>query len=573
MYLPKNSTILFTVLIFVLVVTSSYSQSIHDTVQKGDLKQVAELIEKTPDSVNELNDELATPLHLASVLGNKEIVKYLLNHDANVNIKNNNEQTPLHAVISSENPNINVVKILIENGANINEKAKGNLPIIIAANNQRENIVNLLIDNGANIPINDEDGEKLLRLSVSRNLEKLFTTMLQKGASLNLQVSNNASLLHHAVKYDCEAMVNKLIAGGLDINQTDFAEWTPLHYAAYYNRDKIASILIKHGAKINATTIMGKSPYNLAEENNHPDIVKILIALHANTKPSNFPELRGDYLGQIFNSEKSDVFARGIISEHQSVASTIVFNPNKNEAYWGTWLIYPNTDIRKSIIMFTHVENNRWTEPAPAPFSMDHDHAPIYSLSGEKLFFQSQRALEGKPESHALRIWYVNRVDNGWSRPQTFDHIINSMKLKRGFSFDKKGNLFFAASNNNSTEKGDIYFSKLINGKYSQPEKLGENINTENDEFWPCISPNGDFILFNRLSPGFDIYISFKDKTGMWTAVQSIGDLVEREGGIGHAALSPDGKYLFFVKYVDGIDRMYWIDTKFIEELKNKILE
>ena len=147
------------------------------------------------------------------------------------------------------------------------------------------------------------------------------------------------------------------------------------------------------------------------------------------------------------------------------------------------------------------------------------------------------------------------------------------MKLRRGFSFDKDENLFFAASNDNSAGKGDIYFSKLIDGKYSKPEKLGENINTQDNEFWPCISPAGDFIFFNRLSPGFDIYISFKDKNGVWSPAQSIGDSIERGEGIGHAALSPVVQYFLFLKYVEGFDRMYWIDTKFIEELRTKTLE
>ncbi|OGU57006.1 MAG: hypothetical protein A2V66_05420 [Ignavibacteria bacterium RBG_13_36_8] len=573
MHLAESNTILFAALIFVLLINTSYSQSIHDAVQKENLQQVAELIEKDPDIVNELNNEQATPLHLAASLGNEEIVQYLLSHGALVDAKNNSGQTPLHVAISADTPKEEVIRLLIENGADINAKVNEDIPLTIAARMRLPNIVDLLIDKRADIPVNDNVAETLLRLAVSRNLVRLLEIMLRKGADLNIKVKNDGGLLHSAVEYGNEEIVEKLITNGLNINQIDFAGWTPLHYAAYYNRDKVAAILIRSGAEINAINIMGKSPYNLAEDENHPEVMKILLDHEANTKPSKFPELHGDYLGQIFHSEKSDVFAKGIISEHQSVASTIVFSPDRSEAYWGTWLIYPDTEVRKSRIMFTHVENGIWTEPAPAPFSADSDHVPIFSLSGKKLFFQSQRPLKGKPESQALRIWYVDKIENGWDTPQPFDPVINSMKLKRGFSFDKEGNLFFAASNDNSAGKGDIYFSKLIDGKYSEPEKLGESINTQDDEFWPCISPAGDFLLFNRLSPGFDIYISFKNKNGAWTHAQSISDSVERGGGIGHAALSPDGKYLFFVKYVEGIDRMYWIDTKFIEELRAETLE
>ena len=72
----EYSIILFTVLIFVLLTYSSYSQSILDAVRKGNVQQVAELVEKEPASVNELNNEKTTALHLAASLGNNYIVKY-----------------------------------------------------------------------------------------------------------------------------------------------------------------------------------------------------------------------------------------------------------------------------------------------------------------------------------------------------------------------------------------------------------------------------------------------------------------------------------------------------------------
>jgi ankyrin repeat protein len=573
MRLPKYSNILFTVLIFVLLTCSSYSQSIFDAVRKGNLQQVAELVEQEPGIVNELNNENTTALHLAASLGNDYIVKYLVDHGALINVKNNREQTPLHVAISATSPNEGVIQILIENGADINAKVNEDIPLTIAASMRMGNIVDLLIDKGADIPVNDNVGEKLLRLAVSRNLVRLFDIMKQKGANLNIKVKNEGSLIHLATESGNKEMVEKLIMEGLNVNQIDFAGWTPLHYAAYYNRNEIAVILVQGGADINAINIMGKSAYNLAKEENHTEVMEFLIDRNSDTRSSKFPELRGEYLGQLFHNKKSEVFAKGIVSGHQSVSSTIVFSPDNSEAYWANWIIYPDTKVRKTEIVFMNIENGLWTEPTRAPYSSDSDHAPIFSLSGEKLFFQSERPLEYEPKLKALRIWYMDRIGNKWSTPITLDTLINTMHLRRGFSFDKEGNLFFAASDDNSSGKGDIYFSKLINGKYSEPEKLGEHINTQDDEFWPCISPEGDFILFNRLSPGFDIYISFKDRNGSWTSAQSIGESVEKGEGIGHPALSPDGKYLFFVKYVEGIDRMYWINTKFIKELKTSILE
>ncbi|ORX85055.1 ankyrin, partial [Anaeromyces robustus] len=56
-----------------------------------------------------------TPLIAACTKGNEKIVKYLIDHGADVNKKNMNNRTPL--IMAFEHGNKSIIKYLVEHGA------------------------------------------------------------------------------------------------------------------------------------------------------------------------------------------------------------------------------------------------------------------------------------------------------------------------------------------------------------------------------------------------------------------------------------------------------------------------
>ena len=87
-------------------------------------------------------------------------------------------------------------------------------------------------------------------------------------------------------------------------------------------------------------------------------------------------------------------------------------------------------------------------------------------------------------------------------------------------TLSEDGKELFYASNSDSTRGGsDIFLSKLVNGKWTAPENLGDIINTENDEVYPYISPSGKLYFsstgHNGIG-GFDIFVTSR-KNGSWT--------------------------------------------------------
>jgi len=62
--------------------------------------------------------------------------------------------------------------------------------------------------------------------------------------------------------------------------------------------------------------------------------------------------------------------------------------------------------------------------------------------------------------------------------------------------------------------------------------------------------------------------ISFRDEDGNWLEAVNMGPLF---ADTRFPSVSPDGKYLFFTKFTEGgHEDFYWVDARFIEELKPK---
>lgn len=86
-------------------------------------------------------------LHMAAGKGHLEVVKYLLDNGATVDIKGDDDITPLIMSIKNDN-NPQVVNYLLDNGASANVTFKGKTPYMIAKELEKKEIIDLLIYRG-----------------------------------------------------------------------------------------------------------------------------------------------------------------------------------------------------------------------------------------------------------------------------------------------------------------------------------------------------------------------------------------------------------------------------------------
>jgi Tol biopolymer transport system component len=284
------------------------------------------------------------------------------------------------------------------------------------------------------------------------------------------------------------------------------------------------------------------------------------------------PVIKGKYLGQRRPGEKAERFAEGIVSSLFEVHSPVVFSPDGKEVYWS--LLFKKGT--QGVILFMKLDDDKWTLPENAPFSSEEnrDVNPALSYDGKKLYFASRRPLQEEGRPGASLIWVVERGETGWGEPRPLDNTINEGAVGDQVSLSKDGTLYFGSRR--ATGKGglDIYRSKWENDRFTEPENLGESINTGYLDFGPYISADQGYLVFTSDRPGglgaADLYVAFQKKDGTWTTAINMGEKINSKDIEAFPAVSPDGKYLFFIREDEETSHVYWVSAVVIDTLKPK---
>lgn len=307
---------------------------------------------------------------------------------------------------------------------------------------------------------------------------------------------------------------------------------------------------------------------------------------------SNYSKLSGPYLGQKPPGMTPEMFASDIISTQYQNNSSPTFSADMNEVYWSISFMQGAPDV----ILFMKRETNKWSDPKVASFSGKYsDGAPFLSPNGKKLFFHSNRPIESEGEPKDNDIWFVERTDMGWSEAVNVGRKVNTDKFETYPSVSSNGNLYFNSFLEGYSYDLGIYKSQLINGVYVDRVAMGDQINSKKGFNWCAyIDQDENYLLFASGRDGQefdDLYCSFKKDDDIWSDPIKIGDSVNSEFNDRFPSVSPDGRFIFFSRpqnnfkthfkspqsYDQLLDRynkmnddIYWVDASFIEKLRSK---
>ena len=226
------------------------AQEIFEVATAGDLVKVKELIKSEPVNINSKDEGGNTPLHIASRYGHTQIVKFLVNKGADVNSKNTYGYTPLLSACGGMNPDINLLKELIAKGADINAQLdRGLTALHFATMSGNIEIISFLIKNGVNLNIFDYGcyGTALhIALNLGKNKE-VIKILLEGGAKLR-DFSFGNTELHLAALKGYADLIELFIKHGADVNALNDYGHTPVYYAAKHGYQATVEELVKLGA-------------------------------------------------------------------------------------------------------------------------------------------------------------------------------------------------------------------------------------------------------------------------------------------------------------------------------------
>ncbi len=180
------------------------------------------------------------------------------------------------------------------------------------------------------------------------------------------------------------------------------------------------------------------------------------------------------------------------------------------------------------------------------------DHSPLVSLTGNRIFFTSRRS-SGRdaklPDGQfPAKVFFAEKLDNGWSEPKALDEFYSRSEHKSILSLSPDGNRLFLFKNDR--EGKSIYVSNYHNGTWQEPEKLPHPINSEWDETHASLSPDQSILFFTSNRPGgyggLDVYMSRLDEYGRWEEPVNLGPHINTDKDEETPMLHPDGQTLYF---------------------------
>jgi outer membrane protein OmpA-like peptidoglycan-associated protein len=157
-------------------------------------------------------------------------------------------------------------------------------------------------------------------------------------------------------------------------------------------------------------------------------------------------------------------------------------------------------------------------------------------------------------------IYYVFNQDGSWSEVQTFSKNISkidSWESQPTVSSDGK-TIIFASDRKGGYGKIDLYETTFKNGQWSNPENLGDKINSNENEKSPYLHTDGKTLFFASQNfptlGGFDIFYSRKDSSGNWQQPKNIGYPINSVADEISLFVSTDGNSAYFASnHLNGV--------------------
>ncbi|KAL8719213.1 MAG: hypothetical protein Q9181_008087 [Wetmoreana brouardii] len=208
--------------------------------------------------------------------GQLEILKILMEHiTTNVKVEKGFYYEALSSAVSYRRQE--VVKLLLDYGVDINDKAEHSNPIIdVAAETGSLEMMNFLWDNGANSSF------RALGSAARHGNQEMLKVLLDRGADINTLYPHLGTALRAAAISGHQEAVDLLLEKGADITtqpSVDYQAQTILHVAVQSHSIAAVTKICEKGGDIYLETqdASGDTPLGYAVQDEKADMVKYLL--------------------------------------------------------------------------------------------------------------------------------------------------------------------------------------------------------------------------------------------------------------------------------------------------------
>ena len=228
--------------------------------------------------VNAISSSNGTALQWAASTGDQDTVELLLEHGANVNAKAGWRGTALIAAVRACKPYI--VELLLRHHADPDQLDLYKFSSALSVATDIQSIRSLL-ENGANIHKKTRDMH-ILAKAVSASDTAIVQLLLSHGADANMRLGKE-SLFDCAAGLENAAVVESLLEHGATLPPNPPENLLSL--AAIDGRMNLARFLLHHGVEPNSPNAKYGSPLTAAASKGHIDMITLLLSAGAVISP------------------------------------------------------------------------------------------------------------------------------------------------------------------------------------------------------------------------------------------------------------------------------------------------
>jgi Tol biopolymer transport system component len=139
--------------------------------------------------------------------------------------------------------------------------------------------------------------------------------------------------------------------------------------------------------------------------------------------------------------------------------------------------------------------------------------------------------------------------DGNWMEPEPIGPQINTLDHDACVALSSDGQTLYIYKFHKN-DKGDIWVSNLTGDQWSAPERLQGDVNSSHWDGSASLSADGKYLYFSSERPGGyggkDIYVSEKNKKGVWGNVKNLGPSINTPFDDDAPFIHPNGTILHF---------------------------
>jgi len=287
-------------------------------------------------------------------------------------------------------------------------------------------------------------------------------------------------------------------------------------------------------------------------------------AQHFEQFASTYTSQRNDLQQQAKQYARNSAFAATAIKNpvpFQPVALPPSINTNAPEylpsiTAEGNTLIFTRRAGRQEDVFSSDYKNGAWQTATPIENinTEENEGSSYIAANGQLIVFNrcSDRSGYG-----GCDLYFSEKKNGTWTQPENMGQPINTKGWEAQPSLSADGQLLYFSSNREGGKGGrDIWLTyRRASGRWAKPINLGTNVNTTSDDESPFYHPDGNTLYFMSTGHpgmgGYDLFLSRRTADGNWGAAENLGYPINTKGNEGALFVTLDGRTAFFTN--DGL--------------------